>query len=141
VGSSFWVGPGRDPIDIPIAKSAGTPPWDLSMLQIDLAIRDAGKEGGCTAMTVRFKPAGQENFAPGRSVRVFLAGEIGPPSAGGRRLTIGSTIPLAIDRAGMLRLEFECASPATAEIGTMAVIAPRREIFYRDRFLERERRP
>jgi hypothetical protein len=141
VGSSFWVGPGRDPIDIPIAKSPGTPPWDLSMLQIDLAITDAGRGGGCRAVTVRFRPAEQQEFSPGRSVRIFLPAEIGSPPSRGRRLTIGSTIPLALDGAGTVRLEFECASPATAEIGTMAVIAPRREIFYRDRFLERERRP
>jgi hypothetical protein len=140
VGQSFWVGPGRDPVDIPIHKSPGTPPWDLSMLQLDLAITDAGKAGGCRAMTVRFKPAGQEHFSADRKVRVFFPGEIGSPPTRGRRLTIGSTIPLALDRGGTVRLEFECASPATAEIGTMAVIAPRREIFYRDRFLERERR-
>ncbi len=140
VGSSFWVGPGRDPIDIPVAKRAGTPPWDLSMLQVDLAIKDAGKGGGCDAVTVRFKTPDQQDFAQGRSVHVFLPLEIGPRRAPGR-LTIGSTIPLNLDREGTLRLEFHCSTPATAEIGTMAVIAPRREIFYRDRFLERERRP
>jgi hypothetical protein len=85
-------------------------------------------------MVVRFRPAELDRFPKGRAVRIHLP-------AKSERITIGSTIPLAIDRAGMLRLEFECASPATAEIGTMAVIAPRREIFYRDRFLERERRP
>ena len=141
VGSSFGVGPGRDPIDIPVAKRPGTPPWDLSMLQVDLAIKDAGKGGGCDAMTVRFKTPDQQDFPAGRSVRVFLPAEIGPRPSPGNRISIGSTIPLHLDREGTLRLEFHCSSPATAEIGTMAVIAPRREIFYRDRFLERERRP
>ena len=137
VGRSFPVGPGRPPVDIAIAKVPGTPPWDLSMLQLDLAIADVDKGGGCEAMTVRFRTADQKDFAPGRSVRIFLP----PGIARQRRLTIGSTIPLGLDREGTVRLELECASPASAEIGTMAVIAPRREIFYRDRFLERERRP
>ena len=137
VGRSFPVGPGRPPVDIAIAKVPGTPPWDLSMLQLDLAIADVDKGGGCEAMTVRFRTADQKDFAPGRSVRIFLPSGI----ARQRRLTIGSTIPLGLDREGTVRLELECASPASAEIGTMAVIAPRREIFYRDRFLERERRP
>ena len=141
VGRSFPVGPGRAPVDIAIAKDPSTPPWDLSMLQLDLAITDVDKGGGCEAMTVRFRTADQRDFAPGRSVRIVLPAEIGSRRASGKRLTIGSTIPLVIDREGTVRLELECASPATAEIGTMAIIAPRREIFYRDRFLERERRP
>jgi len=141
VGTSFAVGPGQDPIDIRVGKDPRTPPWDLSMLQVDLAIGDTGKGGGCEAMTVRFKPEGMQTFPEGRSARVLLPAQIGPPPARGRRLTIGSTLPLALDRGGIVRLEFECATPATAEIGTMAVIAPRREIFYRDRYLERERRP
>jgi hypothetical protein len=141
VGTSFAVGPGQEPIDIRIAKSAGTPPWDLSMLQVDVAITDAEKGSGCAALTVRFKPAAMERFPEGRSVRVLLPAETGPPPSRGRRLTIGSTLPLALEGAGIVRFEFECASPATAEIGTMAVIAPRREIYYRDRYLERERRP
>jgi hypothetical protein len=141
VGTAFAVGPGQDPVDIRIGKDPRTPPWDLSMLQVDLAVRDAGKGGGCDAMTVRFKPAGMEKFPEGRSVRVLLPAQIGSRSSTGRRITLGSTLPLALDGAGIVRLEFDCASPATAEVGTMAVIAPRREIFYRDRYLERERRP
>ena len=141
VGSSFPVGPGQGPIDIPIEKDPRTPVWDLSMLQVDLAITDIAKGGGCAAMTVRFRPTGEDRFADGRSVRIPLPAQSGPPSSRGQRITIGSTIPLALDRAGVVRLELECDSPATAEIGTMAVIAPRREIFYRDRYLERERRP
>jgi Dolichyl-phosphate-mannose-protein mannosyltransferase len=137
VGSSFPVGPGEPPIDIAIGKDPRAPLWDLSMLQIDLAIAGAAKGAGCTAMTVRFKPAGEERFAEGRSARIFLPAE----PARERRLTIGSTVPLALDRDGTVRLEFECASPATAEIGTMAVIAPRREVYYRDRFLELQRPP
>jgi len=147
VGSRFPIGPGREPIDIAVAKDPRSPPWGQTILQLDLAI-DAGKDNGCAAMTLRFKTPGQERFPAGRSVRVFLPTDTGPPAYGHarqasprRRLTIGSTIPLFLDREGTLRLEFECASPASAEIGTMAVIAPRRETFYRDRFLERERRP
>ena len=136
VGAAFPVGPGAAPIDIAIDKDPRTPPWDLSMLQVDLAVSAAAKGRGCHAMTVRFRNAGDERFAAERNVRVLLA-----PGDRGRRITIGSTLPLALDRAGTVRLELDCASPASAEIGTMAVIAPRREIFYRDRFLERARAP
>ncbi len=141
VASNFPVGPGRDPIDIPVTKNPDALSWGLSMLQVDVAITEVDKGGGCEAMTVRFKPSHQERFMEGRKVRVILPFEAGSPSSRGSRLTIGSTLPLALEGAGTVRLEFECASPATAEIGTMAVIAPRREIFYRDRYLERERRP
>ena len=109
------------------------------MLQLDLAIGGAGKAGGCEAMTVRFRPSSADRFAEGRSVRVFLPAEIGPRLL--QRLTIGASIPLALEGAGTVRFEFDCASPTTAEIGTMAVIASRRDVFYRDRYLELERRP
>lgn len=134
LGSAFPIGPGAAPIDIAVTKDPRSPPWDLSMLQLDLAIAKGAKGGACHAMTVRFRPSSLASFPPGRSVRIPLPGD----SPG--RMTIGSTVPLALDGAGTVRLEFECDSPASAEIGTMAVIAPRREIFYRDRFLERERR-
>jgi hypothetical protein len=137
VGSRFPIGPGRAPIDIAVTKDPRTPVWDLSMLQLDLALRDVARGGGCRALTLRFKPAGAAGFAEGQRVRVLLPAETSSPAP--RRLTLGSTVPLALDREGTLRLEFECASPATAEIGTMAVIAPRREVFYRDRYLEQQR--
>ncbi len=137
VHSSFAVGPGQPPIDIPITKDAHAPPWDLSMLQVDLALTGLAKGASCDAMTVRFRPASAQRFEEGRSVRIFLPASL----ERSRRITLGSTIPLALEGAGTVRLELQCASPATAEIGTMAVIAPRREIHYRDRFLERERRP
>ena len=52
------------------------------------------------------------------------------------RYTVGTTVPLEMHGSGTLRLELECGSPATVHVGTVAVILPRREAYYRERYLE-----
>jgi hypothetical protein len=123
------IAPGT-PIDIAITKDARTPPWDLSMLQLDLAASSV-KPGTCTALRVRFRKAAEERFEDWRVVRVLLA-----PDGAMHRYTVGSTVPLALDGAGTLRIEPECSSAATVHVGALAVIAPRREVYYRDRYLK-----
>ena len=118
-------------IDITFTKSDKSPPWDLSMVQVDLSAR-AEKPGACAAMVVRFRKAAEEKFAPERFVRVALAQD-----AAMHRYTIGSTVPLGLDGAGTLRLQPQCNSAAQVKVGTVAVIAPRRELHYRDRYRER----
>ena len=124
------IAPGT-PVDIAVAKAADSPQWELSMLQLDLAV-SATKPGACTAMRVRFKKPAEDRFADGRVVRVPLVA-----GAAMHRYTLGSTVPLVLDGAGTIRLELECDSAATVRVGTVAVIAPRRERYYRDRYLER----
>ena len=118
------------PIDIAITKDANSPPWDLSMLQLDLAA-SAMKPGTCTAIRVRFRKAAEDRFADWRVVRVPIVAD-----GAVHRYTVGSTVPLALDGAGTLRLEPECNSAATLRVGAVAVIAPRREAYYRDRYLK-----
>jgi hypothetical protein len=98
---------------------------------VDLSAAPA-KGGACPALVVRFRKAGEEKFAPERGVRIFLR-----PDAAMHRYTIGSTVPLGLDGAGTLRLEPQCNSAAQLKVATVAVIAPRREIFYRDKYRER----
>jgi hypothetical protein len=86
-------------------------------------------------MTVRFRRASEPQFEAYRAVRVPLEGEPGM-----HRYTVGSTVPLALDGAGTVRLELACTSPVTVRVGTVAVISPRREMYYRDRYLETRKR-
>jgi hypothetical protein len=111
----------HEPIDIAIDKDPATPPWDLSMVQLDLDVEPSSR-GRCTAMLVRFRRAIEPGFAPWRVVRVPLE-----PGPGPHRYTVGSTAPLALDGAGTLRVQLECTAAATARIGTVAIILPRRE--------------
>lgn len=129
IGREADIAP-RTAIDIAITKDARSPPWDLSMLQLDLAV-SAMKPGACSAMLVRFRKAAEGRFADERVVRVRLA-----PDGAMHRYTVGSTVPLALDGAGTLRIEPECNSAATVRVATVAVIAPRREVYYRDRYLK-----
>jgi hypothetical protein len=41
-----------------------------------------------------------------------------------------------MEQEGMLRLEFECESGATVNLGRIAVLAPNRAIVYRKRLLD-----
>jgi len=61
------------------------------------------------------------------------------PGAGRRTLVIGAAIPVRLSGTGVVRLEFDCVSPATLEVGTMAVIEPRRALYYRDLYREQQR--
>ena len=87
-------------------------------------------------MRVRFKKPAEDRFADGRVVRIPLVA-----GAAMHRYTLGSTVPLVLDGAGTIRLELECTSAASLRVGTIAVIAPRRERYYRDRYLETKNTP
>lgn len=121
----------HEPIDIPIAKDPATPPWDLSMVQLDIEVEPVPRSR-CTTMLMRFRRAAEPGFAPWRVVRVPL--EAGP---GPHRYTVGSTVPLALDGAGTLRLELECTAVATARVGALAIVLPRRERHYTERYKAR----
>ncbi len=111
------------PIDIDIPGPPGAP-WDISMVQLDLAARPA-KGGECPAIRVRFKRAREAAFVPYRVVRVPIEADEKM-----HRYTFGSTVPLALDGAGTLRVEMECTSAAIVRVGTIAVLMPRREMYY-----------
>jgi hypothetical protein len=130
VAARYAAGPGRPPIDIAIAKTPGTPPWDLSLLAIELDVQPAARHAACSALRLRYKYPEEDRFPDWRTVRVAI-----DPAAGKRTLTIGSTVPLALERDGTLRLEPECSGAATLAIGNLAVIKPLRHIYYRDRYL------
>ena len=114
------------PIDVQVSRTAGTPPWDLSMLQFDLTVQPT-RPGTCRAITVRFKRPSDRAFTSWRAVHVPL-----DPSPGTHRYTVGSTTPLGLDGSGTVRLEFDCSEAAHVTLGTIAVITPKREIYYRD---------
>ncbi|MGZ5066731.1 MAG: glycosyltransferase family 39 protein [Usitatibacter sp.] len=125
-----WPVEAGAPIHIDIAKDPGTPIWDLSMLQMDLAA-SAVKPGACKALRIRFKRAAEERYEAWRAVRIPIASD-----GAMHRYTVGSTVPLALDGAGTLELAPECDGVATVRIGSMAVIAPKRERYYRDLYLK-----
>lgn len=127
--------PGAAAIEIPVDKDPATGPWQLSIVAIDLSLQPEGKGAGCTAMRLRYRPASEATFGEQRVTRVPLA-----PGAGRRTLVIGAAIPVRLSGTGVVRLEFDCASPATLEVGTMAVIDPRRAGYYRDLYRERQKR-
>jgi len=118
------------PIDVEVRRTGGTPEWDLSMLQFDLAVKPT-RPGACSAVVLRFKPIRDAAFEPGRAVRVPL--DLSP---GTHRYTVGSTVPLAID-SGTVRFEFDCRDAAYVSLGTVAVIKPKRELYYRDLYRAR----
>jgi hypothetical protein len=61
------------------------------------------RPGACTAIRIRFKRAAEARFEDWRVVRVPIASD-----GAMHRYTVGSTVPLALDGAGTLRLEPEC---------------------------------
>jgi len=120
------------PLDIDIPKEPGTPPWDLSMVRLDLAVQPLAP-GHCDSMLVRYRHADEKDFAAWRVVRVRLERGTGP-----HVYTIGSTVPLGLDGAGVLRLEPECS--ARARVGKVEVILPRRERYYSELYKSGRRR-
>jgi hypothetical protein len=128
------VGPG-EPIDIAIAPGGDPIQWYLTILQLDLAV-NAATPGSCTAMRVRFKGAREERFADGPVVRIPIESDTAM-----HRYKLGSTVPLELHGSGVVRLQFECGSPASVHVGTVAVISPQREAYYRERYLETKRVP
>jgi len=121
---------GSEPIDISIPKDPATPLWDLSMVQLDLAVHSS--PGRCEGMRLAFRRANEAAFQPYRVVRVALeAGEAV------HRYTVGTTTPLALDGAGTLRIVLECTAVARVDIGTVAVLLPRRERYYSELYRQR----
>jgi hypothetical protein len=124
------AGPGSAPIDIAIGKRPGTPPWDLSLIALDLGLERMERGTSCNALRLRYRHPEDAEFADWRTTRVALE-----PAEGMKTRFIGTTVPLTLDREGTLRLELECNGPAVVRIGSLAVIKPLRHIHYRDRFL------
>jgi hypothetical protein len=123
------IAPG-EPLDIAIAPGGNAIQWYITILQVDLAVK-AAPSGPCSAMRMRFKGVKQEQFTDWPVIRVPLDAD-----AAMHRYTVGTTVPLEMHGSGTLRLELVCGSPATARVGTVAVILPRREAYYRERYLE-----
>jgi hypothetical protein len=121
----FEIAPGQ-PIDINLDSDAKPGSWGYTMLRFDLGLR----EGSCSAITLRFRRAGADAF--GQETRVPV------PGGGTQRYTVGTTVPMQLDGPGTVRLELACLSRASAHLGTVTVISPAREIYYRDRYLERK---
>jgi hypothetical protein len=131
--SNFELAPGAA-IEIPVTNAPKFHPWDFSMTTLNLAIKPQARLSGCTALRLRYKKSADERYAEGRVVRI-------PVQADGRMhaITVGTTVPLAINHEGVLRIEFECAYPAALEMGTISIAAPRRAFHYRDRYLEQQK--
>jgi hypothetical protein len=119
-------------LEIPVTGAPKLHPWDNSMITIALAVTPGHLRGGCDALRLRYRAAGDPGYAEGRMVRVPLAAD-----ARMRRITIGTSVPLRLNHEGVLRVEFECPYPARLEMGTISIAAPRRALHYRERYLER----
>ncbi len=128
--AKFTVAP-NGALEIPVYGTSGFFPGDYSAAIIGLAITPTGKQPGCESMRLRFRGLGDPGFAPARAVRI-------PVESDGkmRALVIGTTQPLHLNTDGVLRLEFECAYPVTLEMGKITLIAPRRALVYRQKWLD-----
>jgi hypothetical protein len=121
-------------VEIPIDKNPAAPQWDLSMMELDLAVTPLARAAGCGWMRLRYRTPEENDFAPKRFARIPIK-----PDGRMRKLAIGTSFPLALLREGVVRMEFECAAPARVEIGKMAIIVSRREQHYLDLY-NRQRR-
>ena len=130
--STFRVTSRDAALEIPVAGEPRLNPSTQFMLTMRLAMTPGSRRAACTALRIRYKGLADKDYEPQRVVRV-------PITADGRarEITIGAYHPLRLNDAGVLRLEFECDSSATAEIGTIAILEPRRAGYYRQRYLER----
>ncbi|HEX7607665.1 MAG TPA: hypothetical protein VF348_13200, partial [Usitatibacter sp.] len=132
--ATFALGPGAA-MELTVSEAPLFHPWDISMATFEIAITPAAKTTGCQAMRLRYRKPDEERFAPEHVTRVALNSD-----GRMRRITVGAA-PLAMNHEGVLRIEFECAFPATLEMGTISIAAPRRAIYYRELYLkETERR-
>ena len=127
---TFALAPGAA-LEIAVTDAPKFHPWDYSMTTLELAVAPGAEHAGCGAMRLRYRKPDEARFAAGRVVRIPLE-----PDGRMRALTVGTTVPLAINHEGVLRIEFECAFPATLEMGTISIAAPRRAFVYHDRYLE-----
>ena len=139
IGTTHVVGPGEPPIDFSITKDPTTFRWDLTMLEMELSVSPLVKRGVCDRLRIRFRTPGEKDFAVRRPVRV-------PITSDGRmhKLVIGTSYPISLRGEGVVRLDFECSSPAAVEIGQVAVLSPLRQQYYWDlyqRQRQEEKRP
>ena len=122
-------------LDIPIAfapQYAG----DYTAAIIGMKVTGLRGRPACNALRLRYREARQARFAPERTMRIPIR-----PDGQMRPVIAGTTHPLRLGPEGVLRLEFECAYPASLEMGTITVISPRRSVIYHQRLLERAREP
>jgi hypothetical protein len=119
-------------LEIAVTEAPKLHPWDNSMITIALGVTPGDARGGCEALRLRYRKAGEAGYGEGRTVRVPIASD-----GRMRRITIGTTVPLRLNHEGVLRIELECPYPALLEMGTISIAAPRRALHYRERYLER----
>ena len=127
--ATFALAPGAA-IELAVSDAPLFHPWDMSMATFEIAVTPAPRTAGCQAMRLRYRKPDEERFAEEHVARVALK-----PDGRMRRITIGA-VPLAMNHEGVLRIEFECAFPATLEMGTISIAAPRRAAYYRERYLK-----
>jgi hypothetical protein len=121
---------GRDArLELPIPLPAGNA-GDFSATRLRMAVAPAG-HASCAAMTVRYRRSDEAKFDEERSVRIPIRSD-----GRARDVTFGTTQPLHVDRAGTMRLDFECNGPATLRIESIAIHAPARASVYRQRWLD-----
>jgi len=116
-------------IEFPVRDAPRFHPWDVFMVQLELGFAPAAHARDCDAVAIRYrKPDGA--YEPGRVRRVTI-----PPDGRMHGFVVGAAAPLAINHEGVMRLEFDCAFPATVELGKIAIAAPRRAVYYREKYL------
>ena len=129
--ATFALGP-HGAIEFPVRDAPLFHPWDVFMVQVELAVEPAAHARDCDAMVMRYRKA-DGPYEPGRARRVAIR-----PDGEMHSLVVGAAAPLAINHEGVLRLEFDCAFPATVELGKIAIAAPRRAVYYREKYLKNE---
>ena len=127
--ATFVLAPGAA-IELAVTGAPLFHPWDTSMATFEMTVTPAPRTAGCQAMRLRYRKPDEARFAEDHVTRAALR-------ADGRmhRITIGGA-PLGMNHEGVLRIEFECAFPATLEMGTISIAAPRRATYYRERYLK-----
>jgi hypothetical protein len=117
-------------IEIPVTHATGFNPYNHYMLAMELAVKPDRRGARCAAMRLRYKGLAEERYAAARVVRVPLRSD-----GRMRELAIGMTSPVSMNHEGVLRLEFECESGATVNLGKISVLNPNRAVVYRKRVL------
>jgi hypothetical protein len=125
----FSLAPGAA-IEVPVTDAPKFQPWDASILVMDMALTPLPGRQGCTALRLRYRKPAEAGFSPERVTRIPLESD-----GRMRKLVVGTVTPLRINHEGVLRIEFECAFPASLEMGTISFVAPRRALIYRERYL------
>jgi hypothetical protein len=133
-----WTHPGltravtRDTaIEIPVTGAPRVNPAAQLVLTLPLKLTPE-RHARCAAIRFGYRGLADAGYDPAHAVRI-------PVRADGREhaVTLGAYAPLALNREGVLRMEFECDGGATVEIGTMRILEPMRAAYYRQRYLER----